>query len=190
MILIFKPLRMFLLDIKNLEQSRKPFINLTRTQKEILKGISCDPNIIIKEADKGGAIVILDKKDYLYELHRQLDMREFYQPTDHDPTSHIQYILDVLLQEAVSLNYIQDSTAAFLNNPFPKVPVMYVLLKIHKAGFPPVGRPIIAGYGGLLQPPAQYLESFLQSFVGQICSYIKDTKHFNCLKECLLIMTG
>lgn len=128
-------------------------------------------------------LFILDKKDYLYELNRQLSDTQFYKPIDNAPTSHIQYILNVMLQEAVAMNYIQESTAAFLNNAYPKVPVMYVLPKIHKGGFPPVGRPIIAGCGSVLQPPAQCLEFFLHPFMEKMESYIKDTKHFIQLLE-------
>lgn len=86
-------------------------------------------------------------------------------------------------QEAVSLNYIQESTAAFLDNQFPKVPVMYILPKIHKPGFALAGRPIVLGCGGVLQPVAQFLDSFLQPFVFQMHSYIKNTKHLIQLLE-------
>lgn len=42
-------------DIKNLEQQNcKPFLNLTKSQNEILKGIASDSSIVIREADKGG----------------------------------------------------------------------------------------------------------------------------------------
>lgn len=81
-------------------------------------------------------------------------------------------------KEVLALNYISESTAAFLNNGFPKVPTMYILAKIHKPGFPPVGRPTIAGCGSLLQPITQYNESFLQPFKVKMSSFIKDTKHF------------
>lgn len=84
---------------------------------------------MIKEADKRGVIVVLNKKDYLFELHIQLNIREYYLPIDHDPTSHIKSILEVMLREAVTLNYIDEATAAFLCSRFPKVPVMYILLK-------------------------------------------------------------
>lgn len=70
-------------DIKRLEKhNHKPFFNLSRKQNEILKGIASDTSIIIKEADKGGALVILDKKDYMFELDRQLNETDFYKKID------------------------------------------------------------------------------------------------------------
>lgn len=113
----------------------------------------------------------------MYVINRQLNDTQFYQPIEYDPISHIQRILNIMLQEAISLNYIEESTAAFLNNAYPRIPVMYVLPKIHKGGFPPVGRPIISGCGGIVQPPAQFLESFLHPFVEKMESFLKDTKH-------------
>lgn len=57
-------------DIKVLEdQVQKLFFNLNNSQRKLLNEISLDPSIVIKEAYKGGATVILNKEDYDFELN-------------------------------------------------------------------------------------------------------------------------
>lgn len=101
--------------------------------------------MIFKEADKGGTLVILNKTNYMSEMNHQLDMREYYLPISHDPTTHISNVLQVMINEALSLDYIDERTAAFFVNRFPKVPVFNILPKIHKEGNFPLVRLIISG---------------------------------------------
>lgn len=61
--------------------------NLWREEKSALTSLKRDPFITIKEADKGGAVVVMDTKDYVAEAHRQLADRKFYQPVDQDQTT-------------------------------------------------------------------------------------------------------
>ena len=42
--------------------------NLTKNERESLKRLSTNPNITIKKADKGNAIVIMDTSDYIKKL--------------------------------------------------------------------------------------------------------------------------
>lgn len=48
------------------------FKNLSREEKGALRELKRNPHITIKEADKGGAVVILDTADYVAEADRQL----------------------------------------------------------------------------------------------------------------------
>lgn len=107
--------KVLLRDIKDLEtEQQKLFFNLSRVKREILKGITSDSSLIFKEAEKGRALAILNKTDYMQELNMQLYMEEFYLPIPNDPTSHMMNILRVVLQEASNLNCINERTAAFL----------------------------------------------------------------------------
>lgn len=48
-------------DIKKLEmQHKRPFYNFSLNERRILNELVNDPTIIFKEADKGGALVILN----------------------------------------------------------------------------------------------------------------------------------
>lgn len=117
--------------------------------------------IVIKQADKGGGIVILNTKDYEYEVLRQLNDDTAYVKLTRDPTMSYLSSLKVTIREGLALDYISKDLGDFLINEHPRVPVFYVLPKVHKPGFPPVGRPIVAAQGSLHEPVSQYIDSIL-----------------------------
>ena len=43
--------------------------NLTFAEQEAIRSLSDNPDIVIKEADKGGFTVIMDKEDYEMQLN-------------------------------------------------------------------------------------------------------------------------
>ena len=50
----------------------KEHANLSRAEILCLKELSTDPAIVIKQADKGGSIVIMNKEEYLKKVNAQL----------------------------------------------------------------------------------------------------------------------
>ena len=52
--------------------------NLSREETEALKELKNNRKIIIKPADKGSAVVILDREQYLWEGYRQLNDKHYY----------------------------------------------------------------------------------------------------------------
>ena len=53
--------------------------NLTREERLAMYNLKNDQSIVIKEADKGSAVVIWDKKDYLMEVEKQLSCKKTYE---------------------------------------------------------------------------------------------------------------
>jgi hypothetical protein len=68
--------------------------NLTRKQQQAIKSLQNNKEIVIKPADKGGAIVIWNKTDYLAEAYRQLGRRDHYEILQSDPT--VKYTKEVM----------------------------------------------------------------------------------------------
>nr|XP_016846924.1 PREDICTED: uncharacterized protein LOC107982425 [Anolis carolinensis] len=161
--------------------------NMTLTEINTIKRLANMPEYIWKQADKGGAIVLLNKKDYIKEVMRHLGDQVFYKPLMKDPTDKIQYLIRTVCTEGLSLGYISEKQYEFLQKPNPRIPVFYILPKIHKGIFPPPGRPIVSGTASILEPLAQFLDHHLQPFVPLSQSYIKDTKHFINIIETLSI---
>ena len=60
-------------------QIRKFRDNLSILERKSILSLLNDTNIIIKKADKNGNCVILDKVDYLSEVHRQLSTYHYKQ---------------------------------------------------------------------------------------------------------------
>lgn len=146
--------------------------------------MSKDPEIIIKEADKGRGTVILNTKEYIYEVEHQLYDREYYLPLKGDPTDEI---AGLLFCRKLSLDIIDMQTFQFLYKEYPRIPVFYILLKVHKQGFLPPGRTIVPANESLTEPLFHFVDYYLKPFVSQMSTYIKDTSHFITLIEDLII---
>lgn len=56
--------------------------NLTVGEGKALNQLRNNRNIVTKPADKGNAMVLMGKKDYLWEVMRQLKVTEHYSPLD------------------------------------------------------------------------------------------------------------
>ncbi|KAJ1143752.1 hypothetical protein NDU88_010057 [Pleurodeles waltl] len=62
----------------------------SRIENEALRALAADSNITIKPADKGGAIVVMNTKDYRQECLRLLGDSTYYAHIDRDPTGCLQ----------------------------------------------------------------------------------------------------
>ena len=58
-------------ELKKMKE--KPCNNLTKSERTSMKELSERVDIIITKADKGGAVVIVDVKDYIKQAERQLN---------------------------------------------------------------------------------------------------------------------
>lgn len=62
------------------------FNNLSFNEREAVRALTEDESIIIKQADKEGATVIMSALDYDTECQRQLNDKQYYTPLREDPT--------------------------------------------------------------------------------------------------------
>ena len=60
--------------------------NLSPPELQALKTLRWRQDIVIKPADKGSAVVVLKKNDYIKEAERQLGNEDHYQKIEKDPT--------------------------------------------------------------------------------------------------------
>ena len=74
--------------------------NLSPPELQALKTLRRKQDIVIKPADKGSAVVVLKKSDYMYikEAERQLGNKDHYQKIEKDPTPFIPLKSKKLLQ--------------------------------------------------------------------------------------------
>ena len=77
----------------------KNFSNLSSSEQLSLKQLKCDKNIVIKEADKGSAVVVWDRGDYISEANRQLDDRQVYEEVEVDPSVDLGKTINSRLHE-------------------------------------------------------------------------------------------
>ena len=89
--------------------------NLTKQERLGLTELANDPNIVIKKADKGSAVVVIQTIDYLHEGYRQLSDKEFYTKLKEDPTMDISKRICNVLTEMKNLKIMNEKTLTLIN---------------------------------------------------------------------------
>lgn len=165
------------------QKKRKIYYNFTKEEKSAIRDLRSNNSIIIKPADKGGALVIQNRASYVTEVLRQLNDNQFYLKIYDDPTHNIQQRIDTLLYIGQEADYLTPKEKAFLTVSHPIIPTIYMIPKIHKSLQNPPGRPIVSALGSLLEPLSKFLDVFLRPFVIKINSYVQDSTHINILQD-------
>ena len=102
-------------------------------QKALLELQSRD-NIVITEADKCGAVVILDVEDYIKEEERQLHNTENYKRLNHKPTTTNNDTVNQMIKRFHKENLISKNITEGLKIESPKSPHFHLKIKLHKEG--------------------------------------------------------
>ena len=145
-----------------LEHARTPrsCSNLSKAETLSLEKLKNNNEIVIKPADKGGAIVIMNKEDYLNEGYRQLNDPVFYREIQRNPTNKYTTEIHRFLQNLRQKKLLPDAHITFITPRNCRTPLFYLLLKIHKKNNP--GRPIVSACDSPMEKMSMYLDSFLQ----------------------------
>lgn len=154
---------------------KKKHFNLSKDEINALDWLSTNDNLIIKRADKGGAVVVWGRDDYIKEALRQLQNCEYYQPLKFDPAEKIKTELMEILTFAKTEEWITQNEFEFLWSKEPRIPTFYMLPKIHKNLENPPGRPIISGNESITEPASKFVDYFIKPIVKDLPSYIQDT---------------
>lgn len=137
---------------------------------------------MILPADKGSAIVILNKTDYIAEANRQLSDTTTYKPLSSNPTSQYNDTIKHFLEVNGPREGLTNTEIKLLTPTNPRTSQLYLLPKIHKQNNP--GRPIISSYNSPTERISAFVDHYLQPFVRNLPTHIKDTNHFlDTLKE-------
>ena len=142
-----------------------------------------DQSIVIKEADKGSAVVIWDKKEvekpygritlwkqnYLMEAQKQLSCKEIYEEFSSFLFSE---------EKRRRRGHISSNILDYFNVEKPKFVRFYLLPKIYKRMYDISVRPVISNCGFYTQNISAFLDHQLKSIAIQVKSYIKDTNDF------------
>lgn len=160
--------------------------NISLAELQALRELKSTKHIVIKPADKGSAVVILSREQYIFEVERQLNDTEYYKklekPIFMDTIPMVTQILDTLRKK----KYINAKQRKYLLGDFePRERRFYILPKIHKDPekwtvpheIPP-GRPIVSDCGSETYFTAEYLDYYLNPLSTKHPAYVKDTYHF------------
>ena len=153
------------------------YYNLTREERQAMYNLKKDQSIAIKEADKGSAVVIWDKKDYFMGAEKQLSCKETYEEVSSDTSFLIKTIHDTL-EKIRKRGDISSNILDYFNVENPKFGRFYLLPKIHKRLYDIPGRPVISNCGFFTENISAFLDHQLKPIAMQVKSYIKDTNDF------------
>ena len=73
---------------KTKTKMKKPKPNLSKGEEKAMEELAERKDIIITNADKGAAVVIIDVEKYISEANRQLSDKRNYKTFQEDPTLH------------------------------------------------------------------------------------------------------
>jgi len=168
-----------------LKQSTKKK-NLSKKEFKALKSLKHNKNIVIKPADKGSSVVILDRESYLEEAYRQLNNPSHYKKIDRPIHPDIALRYNTILEQIHQDSYLSENQLEYLQVPDnPRERRFYMLPKIHKdhstwSGDPkvPPGRPIVSDCESDTYRISEYVDHFLYPLATKHDSYVRDTSDF------------
>ncbi len=158
--------------------------NLSEQQRGALNKLRNNQDLVIKSADKGSKIVILDR--YIREAHRQLNNTVHYRPLTCPLQLETQGWLRKIVVDLYEKKYILSKQKSYLFGQDPPRPrKFYLLPKIHKDPSTwtvpheiPPGRPIVSDCDSESYSIGEYTDHFLNPLSQKHESYNKDTYVF------------
>ena len=154
------------------------FSNLSREERQAMQSLRDDSSIVIKEADKGSAVVVWDREDYLQEASKQLGEENTYEKIIGDCVSPLISTVKKCLLGINKRGDISKETLDYFLVDNPRLGRFYMLPKIHKRLFDVPGRPVISNSGYFTENISAFVDYHLQPLARQVKSYIKDTNDF------------
>lgn len=144
--------------------------------------------VLLKQADKGGKIVLMTQENYVRMCKKILDNPSCYRKVDTDYLTHCTTKITELVTQAYQDGLINKETTEFLLIKHAKV-------STHKNLLDPPGRPVISGIGSLPCNANRLVDDYLRPHNTLLPSYLKDTiqllkilDKINLPPGCLLVM--
>ncbi|XP_021341474.1 uncharacterized protein LOC110442280 [Mizuhopecten yessoensis] len=149
-------------------------VNVNKMERLALKNRQQRDDLVIKPAYKGGAIVFMNKTDYINEALRQLNNPEHYLLLPANRTNQIISEINQFIQNHRSK--LPPDIAKYNVIKQARTPLFYLLPEIHKPGNP--GRPIVSASGGPTEKLSATVDHFLKPLAQNVDSNLQDTGHF------------
>ena len=138
-----------------------------------------DKNIVIKPSDKGSAIVILGKQDYLKECQLQLGNKSIYEEVKRDPLQDVTQKIRNTLLDMLRKKEIDKKLFNYLLVKNLQLGRFYLLPKIHKRMTNIPGWAVISNNGTKsTENTSSYLDYLLKSLIPNVPHISEDTRDF------------
>ena len=160
--------------VANLRKSNK--LNIPKKESEAFYELLHNKEIIIRPADKGSGIVVVDKEEYIKSLEEEMENSSSYEETDYDRTEEIHKKGKRLVSKMNRDGAISDELKQYLLARYVQKGKLKGNPKLHKQNAP--YRTIVSGIDTPTEKLAEVAEHELYEFVEKSPSYIRDTTDF------------
>lgn len=187
-------------DVRRFKKNYKPvkeYYNISLEEVKAMRELKHAKHVVIKPADKGSAVVILSREQYIFEAERQLNDKNYYKKLDKPLYWETIPMVGDILSSLLKKKFINRKQFKYLvGDSQPRERRFYILPKIHKdpANWTvpyeiPPGRPIVSDCGSDTYNTAEYLDFYLGPLSIKHPAYVKDTYHFVSMVKNLRIST-
>ena len=157
-------------------------LNISPGENDAFLSLLHNDDIVIRPADKGSGIVVLDKTKYVESLQAEMEESNSYTMTEDDQTKKSMREVKKLVNQMYKDGAISQDMKQFLIPRYSKAGSLKGNPKLHKDKAPL--RTIVNGMNTATEKIAELAEYELNEFVITSPSYIRDTTDFiNTLKE-------
>lgn len=168
--------------------------NMSKLERETLKDLAQNPDLVIKKADKDGALVVLKRESYIKMGEAHLKDTETYIPLN-NPDKALETVKrqsKILVNRFFNLDnsekgggnrrsFLAGQRDALLEHN-PIIPHWYVLPKTHKKKDPDTGlwpgRPVLSGCNAPTRPVDRLLTTYLTPLLDLLPERLQDTTAF------------
>ena len=150
--------------------------NLTNQERQAFRELMKDDSIVIRPADKGSGIVILDKDKYVNKVNDDLANNATYKKLPKDTLQTVTNKVKKLARDLHRNGCIDDQTRKYMLPNNPRHGKVKANPKMHKQDNPI--RTIVSSINHPTEKLAEVAESELKEWVESLETYIKDTTHF------------
>ena len=146
--------------------------NHTKKQKNELKDLKNNDNIIVKPSDKCKGIVILDRTDYIAKAD---SITAHYEEVAKNPTSKTEAVTKRVIRDTLNGKMEENIIQALLPQS-SRTAELYGLPKDHKPEVPL--RPIVSACGDPLDKISQMLETILSQLLQFVPAHLRSTDEY------------
>ena len=152
-----------------LRRAKPPRRNMSREEKKALKELREDQDRMVLTADKGVALVVMDRKDYQDKIEGLLATLA-YRTITTDATNKLKVQLIQKLRRIKRETNMEEGCIGPYTLPVAQPPKFYGLPKIHKTDT--LLRPVVSSRGSVTYGVAKVIAKVLKPLVGKLPHHI------------------
>ncbi|BHF66736.1 hypothetical protein SprV_0200975800 [Sparganum proliferum] len=163
-------------QVSPLLMAHRPREVLSKVERDTLRELKADKDLVIVPADKGRSTVVLDRTDYLQKAKGLLEDRQFYVPCATNPVKALTREINATLLALENSGAITPTDRRMARPQDTALARFYGLPKVHKDGAPL--RPIVSLKGAPTYGLAKWLFRRLKFLIAESDTTVSSSAQF------------